>query len=453
MWLALLEKQLESVRSTPPQLPLRHAIAATLLVLTELLVLIMHIFLIGALLALVLFLGYYVFMYRPRALASIPGPTPFPLIGTMYMVNLRFFSRSFHEALLKFGKLVRINMPAPHICTSDPDIMKQILASDYEVWQRDPRVQAHYNDIAGGLILLNNGSEWKLSRELFTPAFSFENLMRLRPLVQSKARQFVDALEPFARSGQPFDLQQWARHYTFDVIGLMVLGTNFATLGQESSPYERAWAFILEYCNHKLMFADFPYWEYVPTPALREYKRQLALLNGMTQKAIERCAQPDVDPTEATMVAHMQRDPRARAWPMDVCFSVQHKRKPITHPLRIYHSLFRIYRSRFAFTLTFNTPNRIYHSYSMVFAAQAEGADHIPVRRPRHLCQCDWLDSVRAGAAPRGTCACVRCVLCVLCVLCMCVLVCISVTIYSQKHKYSPCQCLFFALSRWRSAC
>jgi hypothetical protein len=70
-------------------------------------------------------------------------------------------------------------MPAHYVGVAHPDVMKQIYSADWKVFERDPRTNHIFEELAGGLILVNNaGDQWKTARELFTPVFTPANLGR-----------------------------------------------------------------------------------------------------------------------------------------------------------------------------------------------------------------------------------------------------------------------------------
>lgn len=191
------------------------------------------------------------------------------------------------------------------------------MGSDYENWNRDPRTIDYFRDIAG-IVVVNNGPHWKFIRDLFTPAFAYENLIKLRVLVLQKARQLANQLEKFAKSGEPVDLQQWAKKFTFDVIGIVVLGKDFNGLDFEGdSPYEKAWAHILEHSMHKFMLNALPYWKLFTTDAERRYEESMKLMQESCRQQIA-AAKAKADPNDATMVGHLVRNEQARAWPEDV---------------------------------------------------------------------------------------------------------------------------------------
>jgi cytochrome P450 len=263
-----------------------------------------------------LLLTVYLFLtHNKRTLSDVPGPFAFPVIGSLYLINLSFLAKTAETALAKYGPLTRLNMPQPYVITKDPEVLKQVLGPDYENYDRSPLVKSVFDDIAGGLVLLPNGADWKFSRELFTPAFHQDNLARLRPVVQGKSQQFVQHLDRFAKSGEKIDMQRWLRHLTFDVIGLVCLGVDFKSLGESESPFEQAFSYILKNMQFKLYFTSMPYWKLISEP---EYHRHLSILYGAIQEQIEKREREGVDPNEATMVSFMMRNEQARAWPMKV---------------------------------------------------------------------------------------------------------------------------------------
>ena len=70
------------------------------------------------------------------------------------------------------------------------------------------------------------------------------------PIFIKRAHILADYLEGFIDTKKTVDMQTQFQKLTFDVIGLVAVGTDFGSQTNESNPYENAWEVVL----HQLMF-------------------------------------------------------------------------------------------------------------------------------------------------------------------------------------------------------
>ncbi|KAK3377436.1 cytochrome P450 [Podospora didyma] len=76
-------------------------------------------------------------------------------------------------------------------------------------------------------ILIKEGMEWKNTRKTYNPGFAPQHLMSLLPCILDKAEPFVKNLDHYARSGETFRLDELTIGLTFDIIGAVVMDTDF----------------------------------------------------------------------------------------------------------------------------------------------------------------------------------------------------------------------------------
>lgn len=150
----------------------------------------MEIWLVCILVAIILYLIDFFVKYRSRPLsyAHLNGPTPyFPVIGNLFQFELQQLCVAHLNWAKKFGPiyqciLVQVSFQSsashskPQVIVADPDILKEIFVNDLETFQKTNLSKVIFNDIAGGLILAQNGEEWHRARRLFQPAFTPFNL-------------------------------------------------------------------------------------------------------------------------------------------------------------------------------------------------------------------------------------------------------------------------------------
>ncbi|KAK5546428.1 hypothetical protein LTR23_003533 [Exophiala sp. CCFEE 6169] len=71
------------------------------------------------------------------------------------------------------------------------------------------------------------GQQWKVLRSIFNPGFSASHLISLVPLIVDSTLVFLDILREKAQSGELISLDTYSTRYTIDIIGKIVMDTDF----------------------------------------------------------------------------------------------------------------------------------------------------------------------------------------------------------------------------------
>jgi len=71
------------------------------------------------------------------------------------------------------------------------------------------------------------GSHWKNLRSMFNPGFSPSHLMTLVPYIVDAGMVFYDVIKEKAQTGELFELEEYATRMTIDIIGKVVLDSDF----------------------------------------------------------------------------------------------------------------------------------------------------------------------------------------------------------------------------------
>ena len=141
----------------------------------------------------------------------------------------------YHQLMTYIGQ--KYNMPAvfyldvwplgnPLMMVHDPDVAYQITQA-----KNLPKHPVNAK-VLGALVgersvVTAEGPEWKLLRSILNPGFSAQYLSTLVPLLIKHGSVFKDRISQYARTSEVFPIQETATGLTIDVIGEVVLGTNF----------------------------------------------------------------------------------------------------------------------------------------------------------------------------------------------------------------------------------
>ncbi|OJK03477.1 hypothetical protein ASPACDRAFT_1862831 [Aspergillus aculeatus ATCC 16872] len=118
----------------------------------------------------------------------------------------------------------------PLCVIGDHEVAEQISRSSKEFpysMTKSPTIKDLHSLIGMGSILGANGEEWKTLRKRFNPGFAPQHLMTLLPQIVAMSRRFVETLDRHAKSGEEFRLDVPCINLTFDIIGAIVMDTDF----------------------------------------------------------------------------------------------------------------------------------------------------------------------------------------------------------------------------------
>ncbi|KAF9189411.1 hypothetical protein BGZ51_009644 [Haplosporangium sp. Z 767] len=204
------------------------------------------------------FLGVYIlwiiFKYRSTAYGTKPrpdlkGPRGVPLVGNMILMlttprnqisqqNERLheeFGTTFAFTVPKLGRVIQF---------SDPDVLEQVLKTNFWAYEKGPLVQQTLSDLLGGGIFGADGDHWKWQRKMASHIFNVKAFRNYTSSVFVKeANIVVDYLGRMADEGRPVDMQNIFLLYTLDSFGQVSFGQTFGCLNKPEEEVKFAAAF------------------------------------------------------------------------------------------------------------------------------------------------------------------------------------------------------------------
>ncbi|GMY35921.1 cytochrome P450 734A1 [Fagus crenata] len=149
-------------------------------------------------------------------------PMPFshnilPRVLSFYHQWKKIYGATF---LVWFGPTVRLTI-------SDPDLIREILASKPESYEK---VEAHplVKQLEGDGLLSLKGKKWALHRKIITPTFHMENLKLLIPVVAKSVVEMLDKWSTMSESGEvEIEVSEWFQNLSEDVITRTAFGSSY----------------------------------------------------------------------------------------------------------------------------------------------------------------------------------------------------------------------------------
>ncbi|KAB2019535.1 hypothetical protein ES319_D07G002700v1 [Gossypium barbadense] len=177
--------------------------------------------------------------------------------------------------LVWFGPTVRVTV-------SDPDMIREILSSKSELYEKK-EVHHLIKRLEGDGLLSLNGEKWGHHRETTTPIFHMENLKLLVPMVVQSVSEMVEKWRR-SRSGEiEIEVCEWFQRLTEDVIMRTVFGSWYED--DDGKAIFRLQAQQMVLTAQALRIVSLPAYRYLPTKRNiscwkmdREIKRSLMKL-------------------------------------------------------------------------------------------------------------------------------------------------------------------------------
>jgi len=117
---------------------------------------------------------------------------------------------------------------------SDPEMISQFITTGQSLHKSS--LETNYLDSFLGKrnMVSLEGAHWKSVRSMFNPGFSASHLMTLVPYIVDAAMVFYDIVKAKAETGEIFELEEYATRMTIDIIGKVVLESDF---GSQRAPH------------------------------------------------------------------------------------------------------------------------------------------------------------------------------------------------------------------------
>lgn len=110
---------------------------------------------------------------------------------------------------------------------ADPEVASKFVTTGQSL-PKSPLMTAYVNTLLGKQNMVSlEGAHWKSLRSMFNPGFSASHLMTLVPFIVDSSMVFHDVLLQKANTGELFELEEVATRLTIDIIGKVVLDSDF----------------------------------------------------------------------------------------------------------------------------------------------------------------------------------------------------------------------------------
>lgn len=213
----------------------------------------------------------------------IPGPRGHWFFGStreMQRDPLGFYL-SQHQL---YGDIVRFNAVPPYkwYLISHPEDVDHILYKNQQNYPKGDLFNNHMRVLMGEGLLTSEGEFWRRQRRLAQPAFHRQQLIKFGEIFTQAALDMVKEWQPYARSGQAFDIAAEMMRLTLKVAGLTLFSTD---ISHQASEVGNALRISLEHLSYR-MYHPFSLPEYFPLPRNFRLRQALNTLDEVVYKII-----------------------------------------------------------------------------------------------------------------------------------------------------------------------
>ncbi|XP_053552727.1 cytochrome P450 3A9 [Bombina bombina] len=184
----------------------------------------------------VLLLLYGIWPYGFFKKLGVPGPQPFPYIGTFlgYRKGVVQFDM---ECFRKYGKLWGLyDGRVPVLAVLDPAIIKTILVKECYTNFTNRR-SFGLNGPLSSAITIAQDEQWKRIRTVLSPTFTSGKLKEMFPIMKDYSNILVKNIQDYVENDKPCTMKEIFGAYSMDVITSTSFGVNIDSLNKPNDPF------------------------------------------------------------------------------------------------------------------------------------------------------------------------------------------------------------------------
>lgn len=154
---------------------------------------------------------------------GIPGPRPSLLCGNLSDILKKGQLQAIKEWRIKYGRVFGyFEGYSPVLSVADPEIVKHVLVKDFQNFTHRKQFPLAPKKSLG--LFLENGSQWKRSRTMLTPAFSSGKLKQMYSTMSNGVDRLMENLEKDNKGEKSVDIYDLFQCLTLDIIGRCAFG-------------------------------------------------------------------------------------------------------------------------------------------------------------------------------------------------------------------------------------
>lgn len=199
-----------------------------------------------------------------RALDSLPGPRPLPLLGNSLGLKPETIHITLENWAKVYGEIYRCYLgPRCVLVLSNPEVMRKVMIDRPATFRRVSNLEKVLAEMKAVGVFGAEGENWRRQRRLLNPGFQPAHLETFYPSIATITQRLLGLLERAANEAQTVDVLPLIMRYTVDVTSIFSYGLDLNTLEKGADVVQRHLEEIFIVLQERVT-APFPYWKLLP---------------------------------------------------------------------------------------------------------------------------------------------------------------------------------------------
>ena len=207
----------------------------------------------------------------------LPGPRPWPLVGSLLSINRRAFHLTLEAWAEQYGRLYMCRLARlPLVVVSDEAIANALLKARPDAFRRTSQLElVSISGMNTHGVFMAEGDRWRKQRPVIMQSLDTRHLKQFFPLLMNVTERLRRRWS--AGNGEVVDVQSDLMRFTVDVTTSLAFGQDINTLESEGDVIQEHLDKIFPTIQRRLL-TPFPYWRYFRLPSDRAAEKSVEIV-------------------------------------------------------------------------------------------------------------------------------------------------------------------------------
>lgn len=214
-----------------------------------------------------------------RAIASLPGPRPWPLVGNLLQLKRTAFHQTLEAWANIYGPLYQCRLAGwPIVVVSDVAIANELLKARPDDFRRPTSLEkAFVSGMSTQGVFMAEGERWRRQRPVIMQSLDIRHLRQFFPTLVAVTERLRRRWQINGTAVGGVDVQSDLTRLTVDVTTSLAFGQDTNTLEREGGTIHDHLDAIFPMLQRRLL-APVRYWQYFKLPRDRAAEKSIAIV-------------------------------------------------------------------------------------------------------------------------------------------------------------------------------